>query len=180
MTVKGQGRAINWIRAHVAHDGDDCLAWPMCRDDKGYGHLGWLGRRYKAHRLMCEFAHGPSPEGKPFVGHSCGNGHLGCVNPKHLSWTDNSQNQLDRTAHGRRTGQPWGRAGKLTAEEVAEIQAQRGITPIRKLAERFGVKRGAIDYWHKRAKEGIGYRGDAATDWFEINRRSAAKRVARR
>jgi len=35
----------------------------------------------------------------PFAHHSCGNGHLGCVNPKHLYWGDASQNAKDAAKH---------------------------------------------------------------------------------
>lgn len=149
---KGKGKTAAFVRAHVGHESDDCLIWPFYRDDKGYGTLGHNGKMWKAHRMMCVLAHGEPPSPKHQASHTCGNGHLGCFNPRHLCWKTNSQNQRDRRAHGRQVGQPWGRAGKLSSREVAEIQAQRGITPIRKLAERYGVKRGAIDYWHKKAR----------------------------
>jgi hypothetical protein len=174
-TNKGKGRAIRWLHAHFGHEGEECLIWPFARDDKGYGFLGHNGKILKAHRVMCEWVNGSPPEDRPFSGHSCGNGHLGCVHPQHLKWTNNSENQLDRTAHGRPVGSPYGHKGKLTAEQVAEIQAERGKTTIRELAKRYGVKRGAIDYWHKMAKRGIGYTAHL-TDWKDINQRTADRR----
>ena len=168
------GGSIRWLHEHFGYEGDDCLIWPFFRDDKGYARLSHNRKGHKAHRLMCEWVYGPAPADKPFAGHSCGNGHLGCVHPLHLRWTNNSENQLDRIAHGRQAGQPYGNKGKLTAEQVAEIQAERGKTTIRELAERYGVKRGAIDYWHKRARMGFGYRGHDAVDWSEVHRRIRA------
>lgn len=181
MTVNTKLPATHrWIYSHLDYDGESCLPWPFSRDDKGYGCVKFDGRVTKAHRVVCKLVNGPAPDDKPQAGHNCGNGHLGCVHPKHLGWTNNSQNQLDRTAHGRRTGHPYGRKGKLNAEQVAQIQAERGRTPISALAKRFGVKRGAIDYWHKKAKAGQGYSGGIDVDWNAIGRKSADTLRARR
>lgn len=149
---RGEGEGIKFLRASVGYVGDDCLTWPLSVDDKGYGQLGFEGKRYKAHRLMCIFVKGESPTPKHQASHTCGNGDQGCVNPNHLVWKTNSQNQHDRRRHGKPLGNPYGRSGKLTAQQVAEIQAARGVTSIVKLAKQYGVKRGAIDYWHKKAR----------------------------
>lgn len=145
---------FDWLRAHINHDGDECLLWPFGKDDKGYGTVVAFDRIRKAHRVMCELAHGIPPGSKAQASHNCGNGHLGCVNPKHLEWKSNSENQLDRyRRHGRRQCNQWGQTGKLTQDQIAIIKAERGKTTIKELAERFGVKRGAIDYWHRKARE---------------------------
>lgn len=149
---KGRGKSFRWIVKHVAYTGDRCLKWPFSRDPQGYGQLGLNGKSWKAYRLMCVLAHGEPPTEGHQASHTCGNGHLGCTNPRHLAWKTNSENQRDRRLHGRQLGQPYGNKGKLTKDEIAVIQAERGVTPIVKLAARYGVKRGAIDYWHKKAR----------------------------
>lgn len=145
---------FDWLRAHLNYEGEECLLWPFGKDDKGYGTVVAFDRIRKAHRVMCELVHGIPPGSKAQASHNCGNGHLGCVNPKHLEWKSNSENQLDRyRRHGRRECNKWGQTGKLTEQEVQIIQAERGKTTIVELAKRFGVKRGAIDYWHKKARD---------------------------
>lgn len=90
-----------WVRAILPYDGDDCLTWPYATDKDGYG-LGELGGKIRrAHRYICMLAHGAPPTQRHQAAHSCGKGHLGCVNPRHLRWATNSENQLDRWAHAR-------------------------------------------------------------------------------
>jgi hypothetical protein len=139
-TKRGEGQAIKFLRAHVAHEGADCLTFPMRgRDGKGYGTLGYLGKPRLAHRLMCELAHGAPPTPLHHAAHSCGNGHLACVNPRHLSWKTASENQADTIAHGtcKKKG---GTRQKLTDEQVAEIRAWRGIKTQKALGELYCVR----------------------------------------
>jgi hypothetical protein len=121
----GKGRAFAWLQEHIGFSGDECLIWPMSRDDKGYGQLGYLGGVYKAHRLMCILAHGEPPTQTHAAAHECGNGHLGCVNPNHLEWKTPSANTMDAVRHGR-YGHGVGWKGKLTARSVSEIKALAG------------------------------------------------------
>lgn len=150
--TRSKETAYDWLLRHVAYAGDDCLTWPFSRcAPHGRGQLGYNGKRsIAAHRLMCELAHGTKPTPKHQASHSCGNGHLGCVNPRHLSWATNSQNQLDRRRHGTaKAGNPNGRKGKLTAEQVARIKALKGVRTQLELAEMFGVKYGTIGSIHR-------------------------------
>jgi hypothetical protein len=137
------------------YEGDECLIWPFSRDDKGYAHAQVWGKVRKAYRAMCVLAHGEPPSPTHVASHSCGNGSGGCINPNHLRWMTNSENQIERyRVHGRRPEKYYGQKGKLTREQIKQIQDERGRTPISQLAKRHGVKRGAIDYWHKKAREG--------------------------
>lgn len=149
----GKSRALEIIHENVNHTGDDCLIWPMGRDDKGYGFLNFEGKSPKAHRLMLILAKGEPPTPKHQASHTCGNGHLGCFNPRHLVWKTNSENQRDRRKHGRHKG-AIGRYSRLTPQQIKFIQDNRGVIPIRKLAVMHGVKRGCIDHWHKKARAG--------------------------
>lgn len=60
-------------------------------------------RRMAASRAMCILANGLPPDGKTFAIHSCGNGHLSCVNPKHLRWGSPKENAQDARLHHSKT-----------------------------------------------------------------------------
>lgn len=161
---KGNGRGIQFLRQHANDDDGPCLIWPMSRDDKGYGHLGYNGRLWKASRLMCWLVYGPAPSPLHEAAHSCGNGPGGCVHPKHLSWKTGSENQRDSIRHGtfwrRGPGRP---RFKLTPEQVAEINRLRGKKTQREIGAMFGVSGETIgkifrgDTWKTGKKEFGGF-----------------------
>jgi hypothetical protein len=89
---------------------------------------------------MCELANGPAPSRSHHAAHECGNGHLACVNPRHLSWKTPRENQLDSIrmgTNGKKLGMP---QRKLTAEKVSEIKALAGKMTHYELAAIYGVK----------------------------------------
>lgn len=148
---RGKGTRAQWVIAHVNYAGDDCLKYPGFIDKRvGRGTLGYNGKMYWAHRFMCELAHGPAPEYKPQAAHNCGNGHLGCVNPKHLEWKSNQENSQDKAAHGRSRN----KAGKreLLPIEILEIKSLKGKMVQTAIAERFGVSLSCVQY-HLHGKE---------------------------
>lgn len=147
---RGDGAAIAWVRAHLDYAEDFCLIWPFSRDSHGYGHLGHNGQLRKAYRVMCELAHGPAPSPKHIASHSCGNGHKGCTNPRHLSWKTYSENQVERTTHGRRL--PEHNRRKLTPQQKIEVQNLRGKKTIPEIAAMYGIKNGTVSYYHKKAR----------------------------
>jgi len=136
---KGKGATIAWLRAHANHSADDCLKWPFSGDSRGYGQLGYLGKQHKAHRIMCELAHGEPPTPEHQAAHSCGNGHLLCVNPMHLSWKTPKANMADCVAHGTARFDRGRKRIKLTVEQVREIIASKGVKSQQELAAMFGV-----------------------------------------
>lgn len=138
---KGKGKGIKFLRDNLSYAGEECLIWPMFRDDHGYGIMGYCGKLYKASRMMCELVKGPPPSPEHHAAHSCGNGHLGCVHPKHLDWKTPEQNQWDAVEHGR--VKPRGPRRKLTDEQVSEIRAS--TTPRYELAATYGVRVETID-----------------------------------
>jgi hypothetical protein len=139
--VRGKGQGISFLRGLVGHQGEECVPWPMSRNHNGHGSCGYNGKLHLAHRLMCELEHGQAPEGHE-AAHSCGNGHEGCVNPRHLSWKTRAENQHDRYVHKRKPHRS--KRLKLTPEAVAEIRALAGSVTNKDLAARFGVSRGNI------------------------------------
>lgn len=146
---RGKGVGIAWLRENVGYTGRSCLAWPLSRHPTGYGTLGFEGKIFYAHRYMCELVNGPAPGPGYQAAHTCGNGHMGCVNPRHLVWKTIKDNLLDRRQHGTVKANPNGHFGILTAEQVAQIRALKGVKTQQELADMFGVKRPAIQYWQR-------------------------------
>lgn len=141
---KGKGRAYAWIAEHVGYAGDDCLTWPFSAT-RGRGALQYMGKRWYAARLMCQLAHGEPPSPDHEAAHSCGKGHEGCTNPRHLSWKTRAQNRQDCANHG--TNYRASRnasAGKLTYEQAVEIRALQGKEIADDVARRYGVSPTAI------------------------------------
>lgn len=138
----GKGRGITFLREHVGYQGDDCLIWPMSRNRNGHGMTTRGNRRIElAHRIMCELVHGEPPEGHE-AAHSCGRGHEGCVNPRHLSWKTRAENQRDRYVHNRVPSRVTKR--KLTRADVARIREMVGKTTNTEIARQFGITRGTV------------------------------------
>jgi hypothetical protein len=137
---------IDWLRSHAGTQSRECLIWPFSLDDTGYGLISIRSpqggrRKGHAHRYMCELAKGPAPTRSHQAAHACGN--RACVNPRHLSWKTQRENEADKLIHG--TSNRGERCGssKLTADDVIAIRAAKGITQ-QALADRFGVSRGHI------------------------------------
>lgn len=134
------GEPARWLERHVSYSGDDCLTWPFAKSSKGYPVIA--DKRHNnalAHRMMCEKAHGSAPSPRQDVAHSCGNGHLACINPQHLRWATRADNMADRLAHG--TSNRGSRSAKaiLTDDQVREIRRLRGQMKQRDIGKMFGI-----------------------------------------
>lgn len=117
-----EGEGPDWLAEHVHHQGDECLIWPFGRNGRGYGAVGQDGDRVGAHRAMCILAHGQPPTPEHHAAHSCGNGHLGCVHPGHLSWRTPAENQQDRLKHGTSSRGTGNACAKINESQVREIR----------------------------------------------------------
>lgn len=146
---KGSGVGVPWLRDHVGHQGDACLIWPMCRDDKGYGLVSIDRKSRKASRVMCEMVNGPPPTPAHQAAHECGNGHEGCVHPQHLFWKTPAENQADAVRLGHIARKPGEPKFKLTAEQVSEIRALKGCMTQTELGLIFGVTSRHIGKIHR-------------------------------
>lgn len=135
-----KGEAQNWVRMHVHHTGEECLFWPFGGNQYGYGQVWRNGRMQLVHRVMCELVNGPSPSPQHDCAHTCGRGHLGCCNPRHLEWKTKSDNQADRIRHGTMVRGSDTPNAKLTESDVLAIRSANGI-PQKDLAARYGVSR---------------------------------------
>lgn len=147
-TDKGAPKGSIWayIRDVVLpFAGDDCLVWPFYRSKSGYGWAHIEGHPRPVSRYVCAKVYGEPPTQKHQAAHSCGKGHEGCVNPRHLSWKTRKENEADKIGHGtRRFGESHPQA-KLTTEKVIEIRALRKTHTAQSLADMFQVSKGSID-----------------------------------
>jgi hypothetical protein len=140
----------DWLIAHSNHRGDECLIWPFARGADGYAIASFEGVNSSAHRAMCKIAHGPPPTAKHEAAHSCGKGHLGCVNPGHLSWKTSAENKADMIAHGTALmGERHGMA-RLTEADVRAIWDAKGSVSQAALARLYGVTPTTINNIYRR------------------------------
>lgn len=138
-----------WIEANSGYQGDDCLTFPLGRNRGGYGFVSSNGAKMIASRYMCVLAHGKPPTSEHQAAHSCGNGHLGCVNPKHLRWATRQENMSDCIEHGTVPQGERNGLSKLTEADVREIKELKGRVTQRELAKRFGVGHANIAQIHR-------------------------------
>lgn len=115
------GQPRYWMEAHLNYQGDDCLQWPFYRCPKGYASMVHKGVSIYVGRIICMELFGqPDPDIE--AAHSCGNGHLGCVNPKHLNWATRKENAADKIAHGRSSRGSKCSLAKITQSDVIKIR----------------------------------------------------------
>ena len=134
-----KGEPLRWLESHVDFAGDDCLPWPFAKHPER-GEATIQDRRTRqAARLMCILAHGAPPASDSQAAHECGKGHLGCVNPRHLSWKSPKENCWDKVRHGTQLRGSLVPQAKLTEVQVRAIRAASGELRQFELAEAFGV-----------------------------------------
>lgn len=131
---------LEWLKSQAATQSRECLIWPFRIETTGYGRVSIKrpggGSKYgHAHRLMCEIAKGPAPSRRHQAAHACGN--RACVNPRHLSWKTQSENERDKIIHG--TSNRGERCGsnKLSREDVVAIRGSSA--PASLLAKQYRV-----------------------------------------
>jgi len=142
--AEANGALMKWVKAHVDHAGDACLPWPFPSSSEGRGKVVVDGRPMVASRYMCILAHGDPPSPTHEAAHSCGKGHEGCMNPRHLRWATRSENQADKVLHGTayRGERHW--AARLTEADVRSIRSLLGTMTQTAIADAYGVDQSAI------------------------------------
>jgi len=133
------GAPMKWIHENKDYAGEDCLKWPFEITRHSYGTIKHNGKKRVASRVMCEVAHGVPPDEKMDACHSCGNGHLACMNPSHLSWKTRTGNVRDAMDHG-----TWKRGdmdpnAKLNEQKVREIRHKAKTMMHKDIAEIYGI-----------------------------------------
>lgn len=121
---------------------DECLIWPFNKTE-GRGQIRKGGKNYLVSRLACIEIYGTPPDGYE-AAHSCGKGHLGCVNPKHLRWAAHSENEADKIGHGTSQHGERNNMAKLSDAQVAQIRDMAGDHTHKAISEIFGVSRSSV------------------------------------
>lgn len=117
-----EGKPADFIRQVMSSPASDaCVYWPFAKTD-GRGQIYCEGILQLAHRVVCTLAHGKPPFEKAHAAHSCGKGHLACVNPMHLRWATCEENAADRIIHGTDNRGVKNHRSKLTEADVVEIK----------------------------------------------------------
>lgn len=138
------GEAERFYREVVQnYSGDDCLIWPFAKTS-GYAVLG----RSQLHRRVCIEENGPPPTKSHQAAHSCGKGHLGCVNRHHLRWATPVENNADKRIHGTHIRGSLHGAAKITEEQAKLIMALKGKLSQPKIAQKFGIARSTVNNVH--------------------------------
>lgn len=137
----------------LRYNGDECLIWPFTRNNVGYAQISVNCRMMLVTRIVCEKFNGPPPNPDSQAAHSCGNGHLGCVTPGHLSWKDRPQNMADKYKHGtdnRGSNNPMAKITKEIAHQILELGGEMSQ---RAIASRVGISQASVgrvlagDWW---------------------------------
>ena len=144
------GAAQDFIRAAILADTDDCITFPYYRNADGYGWMRAGDRSLGSHVVSAILAYGPKPTPKHEACHSCGKGHEGCVNPKHIYWGTRADNTKDSYAHGARdavvyrTGEV-AVAAKFSDKQIAAVRSalDSGETQM-SISRRFGMSQGHV------------------------------------
>lgn len=132
------GGPLEFLRALVGHDQDDCVPWRFRRYKVGYGKVLFEGRVWKAHRLMCQLAHGEPEDPALDSAHSCGNAN--CVNPKHIRWATRLENNREKKDHGTELFGERRPNAKLTPDDIRSIRLRSDLGELRKdVARDFGI-----------------------------------------
>lgn len=154
LVVLNTGKPLKFIEEVVVkYEGDDCFKWPFGSAGQGRGSVSFRGRTVVAHRVVCILVHGEPEHSKMHAAHSCGNGHLGCVNPKHLRWATAYENAQDKYKHGTVLFGERHQNAKLTEQQVLEIRflAKNGYSHSM-LSKKFGISTGHVSEITSRRK----------------------------
>lgn len=138
-----KGARAAWIRDNAGHKGDECLFWPHTSPGVR-STLQFRGRKMSASRAMCLEVWGEPPTPDHESAHSCGNGHLDCLNPQHIRWATRSENAADKLQHGTHNRGSRNYCARLREEDVLRIRELIGTRMQKDVAQIYGVSKTTI------------------------------------
>lgn len=138
------GEPEAFLRRLMAGKNTDCIYWPYAKGRDGYGQVRYLGKMWRPARLLCQWKYGDPPTAAHQAAHSCGKGHLGCVNPQHVSWKSPLQNSDDKRAHGTVLAREYAPAAKLGSQDVERIRQIGRARTQESIAAEFGVSQAHV------------------------------------
>jgi len=116
-----------FVSAHRKHDKPECLLVPFATDRPATVNIPMEGSMSAA-RYMCTIVHGAPAEGL-VARHLCGNGHMSCVNPRHLAWGTDADNREDYRLHSARP-KVWPEIDRETVEAVAQSDLPHNVVAV--------------------------------------------------
>lgn len=126
------GAAKTFILQAAVADAEECVIYPFYRTPDGYGWMKTPSGHLGAHVYVAILAHGDKPTPSHEACHSCGNGRLGCVNPKHIYWGTRSDNVKDAY----RAGAQMGTRGRYGEDAAATKYSDEIIRQVREALNR--------------------------------------------
>jgi hypothetical protein len=139
------GAPERFLESAFKHNSDECLFWPYSTKG-GYARISLNhGIGQNVCRIICQRVYGLAPTNKHEAAHSCGNGHVGCINPRHLRWATPKENGADKKRHG--TGPRGARSAfnKVSEDQVRTIVSLEGRMSRKELADHFNVHCTTVD-----------------------------------
>lgn len=130
-TKRGEATAFLNALAKTRPWPNECVYWPYARNAAGYAVFGKKRGAIRSAivaRVACEIVHGTPADRSLEAAHSCGNGHLGCINPAHVTWKTSRENKADQIIHGTRNrGDRNGRSkiSSAVAQKILEMAVSR-------------------------------------------------------
>lgn len=132
------GKMVSMFAERVAdRPKGECWHWQGHRMKHGYGRIETSGKGILATHIALLLDGRPRPHPKAHALHACDN--PPCVNPAHLRWGDQRENNVDRDRRGRQVA-PRGvmqSKAKLNDDAVRAIRSDRRI--LREIAADYGI-----------------------------------------
>jgi hypothetical protein len=145
VSTSNAGKPAAFLKVLCQNPPSECVPWPFCKSGSGYGQIKKGKRMYGAHREALRIYAGPPPSPNMVAAHdpvSCGS--RMCVNPRHLRWATQKENQRDRLIEGTYCRGVTSPTAKLTRGDVLAIVKDKRTR--RAVAFDYGVTPEAISH----------------------------------
>lgn len=138
-----RGAPMEFLRAAVSAETDDCILWPYMTAPGGYPKVMHEGKSRTATQLVLQLSGKPRPSRKHFALHAPVICHTPqCINKRHLRWGTEKENTQDRNLDGTGMRGEDSPCAKLTESDVVQILLSPEKHTV--LADKYGVTHYAI------------------------------------